>query len=81
MDQPFKVCLKTAISLKGKISIKKESEPPIYDGDYTVTPDLNQQTLPTKEKYLLENVVINEIPYFEVGNNSGGQTVYIGKDI
>ncbi len=51
-----------------------------YEGEYDVTPKVESQTLPTKEKYLLKDVTIKEIPYFEVSNDSGN-TVYIGKEI
>lgn len=54
---------------------------PLYEGDYEVTPKVSEQTLPTAEKLMSEDVTIKEIPYFEVGNNSGGDTVYIAKEI
>jgi hypothetical protein len=54
---------------------------PLYEGDYEVTPKVSEQTLPTAKKLMSEDVTIKEIPYFEVGNNSGGNTVYIAKEI
>lgn len=54
----------------------------IYDGEYIVTPSTNsEQTLNTANKLMKENVVVKEIPYFEVSNNSGGNTVYIGNEV
>ena len=50
---------------------------PKYEGVYNVTPKVSEQTLPTAKKLLSKDVTIREIPYFEVGNNSGGNTVYI----
>lgn len=50
----------------------------IYRGAYEVTPKTTGQTLPTKSKVMADNVNVYAIPYFEVGNVSGGSTVYIG---
>lgn len=53
----------------------------LYEGDYEVTPKVIEQTLPTAEKLLSEDVTIKEIPYFEVSNTSGGNTVFIGNEV
>lgn len=53
----------------------------IYQGDYTVTPKTEKQTLQTREKILTENVEILSIPYFDVSNDKGGSTVYIGSEV
>ena len=63
----------------GEISII--SDAPRYTGDYEVTPKVNGQTLETKGKLMNENVEINAIPYFNVSNASGGNTVYIGNEV
>lgn len=58
------------------------SEVPIYDGIYRVTPDAEaEQTLATAQKQLLDDIVVEKIPFFEVSNNSGGNTVYIGSEV
>ena len=49
-----------------------------YAGEYDVTPKVEAQSLATKNKFLTDDVRIHEIPYFDVGNTSGGSTVYIG---
>lgn len=49
-----------------------------YDGEYAITPKVEAQTLPTKEKVMLDDVTIMAIPYAEVTNNSNGKTVTIG---
>lgn len=49
-----------------------------YAGKYDVTPTTDAQTLATRKKYMEDDVRINAIPYYEVSNNSGGNTVYIG---
>ena len=53
----------------------------LYEGDYEVTPKVIEQTLPTTEKLLSEDVTIKKIPYFEVSNTSGGNTVFIGNEV
>lgn len=50
-----------------------------YEGDYTVTPAMKAQTLPTMNKVLTENVIISPIPFYEVSNPGGGKTVYIAQ--
>lgn len=52
-----------------------------YKGDYVVTPKVFEQSLPTKAKVLIEDITIKEIPFFNVSNESGGSTVYIGDKI
>jgi hypothetical protein len=53
----------------------------LYEGDYEVTPRVREQTLPTADKLLSEDVRIKEIPYYDVSNPSGGSTVYIAREI
>jgi hypothetical protein len=52
-----------------------------YIGDYAVTPKTEQQILPTKGKTMAEDVTIHPIPIFTVSNTSGGNTVYIAKEM
>ena len=50
-----------------------------YDGDYEVVPKPRiAQRLETKDKYMKDDVVVFEIPYFETSNPQG-KTVYIGQ--
>ena len=55
--------------------------PEAYDGDYSVVPKAEAQQLPTKKKYMEDDVTITAIPYFDVANPSGGQTIYIGSEV
>jgi len=50
----------------------------IWNGNYIVTPTIVAQILETQGKVMKNNMVINEIPYTEVSNTSGGNTVRIG---
>lgn len=52
-----------------------------YTGDYVVTPKVTEQTMPTKDKVLVDDMIIKSIPFFNVSNTSGGNTVYIGNEV
>lgn len=52
-----------------------------YKGDYEVTPKITEQVMATKNKVMTQDTTIRAIPYFETGNNSGGNTVYIGREV
>lgn len=54
------------------------SEYPFYTGAYHVTPSQEEQTLYTAQKILTGDVTVEEIPYYETTNESGGYTVIIG---
>lgn len=58
--------------------VTEQPDVDIYTGDYDVTPKVDPQSLATKDKFMTDDVRIHEIPYFDVGNTSGGSTVYIG---
>ena len=49
-----------------------------YKGNYQVVPSVLEQTLETKNKYLIDNVTVTTIPFSKVSNTSGGNTVTIG---
>ena len=50
-----------------------------YTGQYSVTPLPNiDQILKTKNKLLKEDVIVEQIPYYETTNDAGGYTVIIG---
>lgn len=53
----------------------------VYKGDYAVTPKVEQQTMPTKGKILIDDVTVKAIPVFRVSNTSGGTTVYIANEV
>lgn len=52
-----------------------------YKGDYEITPTVKGRTLETAKKFVEADIVIKEIPYFDVGNTSGGSTVYIANEL
>lgn len=52
--------------------------PPIYDGETVVVPSAHtEQQLLTKNKLILSNITVTEIPYAEVSNIGGGYTATI----
>lgn len=51
-----------------------------YTGPTTVTPSGSVQTLPTAHKYLAQDITVREIQRWDVGNTSGGNTVFIGEE-
>ena len=51
---------------------------PWYEGDYTVVPRKEEQTLETKNKSMADDLTVEAIHYSEVENPSGGKTVNIG---
>jgi hypothetical protein len=58
---------------------KEYTGAPVYDGEYVVIPlAREEQALPTAAHLLTQDVVVREIPYYEVSNPSGGYTVNIG---
>jgi hypothetical protein len=68
-------------SLNGVISKPQYVNHEKYQGDYEVTPKVEAQTLPTKDKVLIDDMTIKAIPFYNVSNTSGGNTVYIGSEV
>lgn len=74
-DQAFKVNM-------GEVqTVTKYIGGEVYDGDYGITPKVEAQTMPTKNKVMADDVTVRAIPFFDVSNTSGGSTVYIAKEI
>lgn len=49
-----------------------------YKGAYEVTPATTAQVLETARKVMRDDLTIKEIPYAEVSNAAGGNTISIG---
>ena len=67
--------LNPANKLQGIISAIEPVES--YNGDYTITPKIDSQTMRTKNKKMEDNITVLAIPYYETSNLTG-KTVYIG---
>lgn len=52
-----------------------------YTGEYEITPKVSKQIVPTKGKVMQNDLTVNSVPFFDVGNTSGGSTVYIASEI
>ena len=64
--------------LSGQVHTYINSDVPIYEGEYVITPKpFDDQTLETTGKQMINDVVVREIPYYETSNISG-ITIYIG---
>ena len=53
----------------------------VYAGEYSVTPTVDGTTLETAQKLMSDDVKVNAIPFYEVENTSGGNTVFIADEI
>lgn len=52
---------------------------PPYSGEYEVTPQpYADVVLPTRDKLMLNDVTVLEIPYYTTTNDKGGYTAIIG---
>lgn len=69
--------------LVGEISIfSGESTKEKYEGDYTIAPSTEEDiVLVTKDKLMTDDLTLKKIPFHETSNDSGGITVYIGKEV
>lgn len=75
----FDLSTDTSVKLDFGIEVAygKGGRLPDYTGDYEVTPKLTDQTLPTKDKSMTDDVVVKEVPVARVSNPSGGKTCTI----
>lgn len=58
-----------------------QSQGVAYTGTYEVTPSGKKTVLRTAQKTMRNDVTVHPIPYYEVSNTAGGNTVYIGGEI
>ena len=54
--------LSGAKTIQGTLSVPSATLPPSYEGEYTVTPSAETQTLNTDHLYMMDNITINPIP-------------------
>lgn len=52
-----------------------------YVGEYSITPKVEKQTILTKDRVMLDDVTVHAIPFFEVSNQAGGNTIYIAGEV
>lgn len=52
---------------------------PKYEGEYEVIPSMSDDiTLATADKLMQSDVTVHKVPRYDVSNEAGGTTVYIG---
>lgn len=52
---------------------------PKYEGEYEVTPSLAEDIkLETAKKVMTDDVTVKKLPRYDVANEAGGTTVYLG---
>lgn len=72
----------TSATLHGTLTARSVIGADIYDGKYIVHSEAHEvQTLPTANKQLVKNIIVEKIPYFETSNLSDGITAYIGSEV
>lgn len=65
--------------LSGEIKgIVSSGDREAYEGSYKITPKVSEQTLETQGMRMLDDVVVQAIPYYAVDNAARGQTIVIG---
>ena len=52
-----------------------------YTGSYEITPDVDAQKMPTAQKFMNEDVTVKAIPFFDVSNDAGGNTIFIASEV
>lgn len=65
------------MSVSAEFSIAGADE---YEGAYSVTPLVSEQTLETANKLMREDVLVLGVPYYETSNLTG-ETVYIASEV
>lgn len=56
-----------------------ESDPKeTYKGEYTIRPAIEEQSMQTKDKLMVNDVTIEAIPLYSVSNEHNGETIIIG---
>jgi hypothetical protein len=69
---------KTKDKLAGVIAQSGGSFPK-YEGEYEVIPSLAEDiTLETAKKLMTDDVTVKKLPRYDVANEAGGTTVYLG---
>ena len=52
---------------------------PKYEGEYEIIPSLAEDiTLETAKKLMTDDVTVKKLPRYDVANEAGGTTVYLG---
>ena len=72
---------KLKVTFKSLQTATKRTGVDYYTGEYEITPKVESQKMPTAQKTMMDDVTVHAIPYFDVSNQAGGSTVYIGSEV
>lgn len=75
----LRVRISVSGGLRGSVSIPQGYAD--YTGPYEVTPKVEAQSLPTRDKHMIQDVSVREIPFYKTSNAQQGETVYIAKEL
>lgn len=78
--ESFETAFGTFVTITTEVPVPG-SDVEVYEGAYTVTPKVEAQTLLTANKFLQDDVSVHGVPFYEVSNTSGGNTVYIASEV
>lgn len=81
IEATFEGCKEVNVTFQNTMVIEKYTDHQVYQGEYEVTPTIDKQILPTKDKVMVNDLVIEEIPHYTVSNNKGDTFVIGEKDI
>ena len=81
-DLEFGMSVDTSVRIDFDIGVEMGTggRLPDYEGEYTVTPRLVEQILPTNGRSMNDDVTVEAIGVDRVSNPSVGKTVTIGMD-
>lgn len=57
--------------LKCKLTVPNVPSQTLYPGEMVITPSAKEQKLGTKHRYVTDDIVVLEIPTYEVSNEKG----------
>ena len=69
---------RVALSVPGAVLVQGGAAP-VYGGSYSVRPEVEAQSLPTAGRLMRQDLEVQGVPIYDVGNSAGGRTVYIAK--
>ena len=73
--------LSSPATLSGSLTVPSTAGIVAYDGEYEVTPTAYEtQTLATQNKFMLDDVTVLAVPYYQTSNVSG-DTVFIASEV
>lgn len=79
-DVRFQKCAQTLDASFGENLVVEYVEGVPFNGPYEVTPKVDAQVLPTKQKYMKKDLTVLAVPYYEA-DNENGTTIFIASEV